>query len=146
MQNYQQIIEQFEKVRDLDSAVFVEIPQRKIVEPLISECSDDLDKLVALYDGIIPLHSRTNFELNVRTRVKNLLPFAMVQCNGSVDELGKLRERLGYYFKEEFNEAVKDSLQAFINGCGGDFGKHVALYNMVSPECQEVMRSLLKMS
>ena len=61
---------------------------RKIVEPLISECSDDLDKLVALYDGIIPLHSRTNFELNVRTRVKNLLPFAMVQCNGSVDELG----------------------------------------------------------
>ena len=32
MQNYKQITEQFEKVKDLDSMVFVEIPQKQIVD------------------------------------------------------------------------------------------------------------------
>ncbi len=32
-QDYQQMMEQFEKVKDLDSMAFVEIPQREIVEP-----------------------------------------------------------------------------------------------------------------
>ena len=34
MQDYQQMLEQFEKVKDLDSMAFVEIPQKQIVEHL----------------------------------------------------------------------------------------------------------------
>lgn len=33
MQDYQQMMKQFEKVKDLDSMTFVEIPQGEIVEP-----------------------------------------------------------------------------------------------------------------
>lgn len=117
---------------------------RKIVESLVDGCPDDLDELAALYDGI-PYQFRSEMELNFKTRVKNLLPLAVAQCNGNVDELGKLRgEKLRYSFKAEFDEAVKDSLQIFVSGCGGDFGKHVALYNMVSPECQALMQSSIK--
>lgn len=117
---------------------------RDLPDPFGDRYPDDLGELAILHESI-PYQFRAELSGKIEEKVRDLLPFAVEQCNGDVGELTRLhKETLRCNFSKELNRVVMLSIQVFIDGCCGDFAKKVALYNMLSEEGQKAMSALLE--